>query len=261
MAVSLENTIFDFFSPLNVIEFKSEDDKPLDDYEFYKNLIRVYAIYDQNRKLSLKNMLNVIVTAAVPQKFLSLMAEEGYNFKEVPGRKWLRREKFGNQEIALVICELLPVEPKYYPWLLFAPTKSEAWRGCVKELILNRGKYRGLLEEATALRLKQVNEVYKELIEMAKSGKIDLSKFRREQLEAVKEIIEEERQEGNSFFLNGIISAFPTKERLADIKPEEVLANFKPEEVLAGIKPEEREVLLRLLLEQQPKQPEPNKPE
>lgn len=86
----------------------------------------------------------------------------------MPGRKWLCRERFGTQEIAIVICELLPVEPKYYPWLLFAPTKSEAWRECVRELILNRDKYRDLLEEAAALRMKQVNEVYKELIEMAK---------------------------------------------------------------------------------------------
>lgn len=177
--VSLKAAIFNFFSELNVIEFKSEDDKPLNDHEFYKNVIRVYAIYEQYKKLGLENTLNVVVTASTPQKFLSFMAEKGYNFNEVPERKWLRRERFGNQEIALVICELLPVEPKYYPWLLFAPSKSETWRKYIEELILGGDAYRDLLDEALAFRIEPVSIIFREVMERANS-KRKLTKWEEE---------------------------------------------------------------------------------
>lgn len=247
--VSLDDTIFDFFLRLNVIEFKSEDDKPLDDREFYKNLIRLYSIYVQDKKLQMQDLLNVIVTAEMPKKFLSFIEETGYNFKEVPERKWLRRGKFGNQEIALVICELLPIEPKYYPWLLFAPAKSETWRKLVRELLTTDG-YGDLLDEAIALHLDQVQVIYEEVAEMARSGKSSrIPTWQRERMEAFKRVLQKEREDGDKLLLDAVLSIYP---------PEERLAGLKPEERLAGLKPEELEALLKLLQEQQPKKDKPD---
>lgn len=245
--VSLDDTIFDFFSRLNVVEFKSEDDNPLDDREFYKNVMRLYAIYEQDKKLQMRDLLNVIVTAEIPNKFLSFIEESGYNFREVPNRKWLRRSKFGNQEVAIVICELLPVEPKYYPWLLFAPSKSETWRKFIEELVMS-GSYPDLLDEALALRMERVEVIYREVVEMANS-KRRLTKWEKERIQAFKNVLERERAEGEVALLNVILSTFPVEERVAGLNPEERLT---------GLKPEEREALLKLLQEQQPAKDAPD---
>jgi hypothetical protein len=59
----------------------------------------------------------------------------------------------GFQRVALVICRDLPVEKRFYNWLLFAPSDSKKWEAFVRQLHLE-GEIE-LLDFAKKLRPKE----------------------------------------------------------------------------------------------------------
>ncbi len=120
----LENTIFYFFRLFDVLEFKGWND-PLDKENFFKTqLARIYLWSAQN-KLEITDVLNVIVSARRPEKVLEYSAELGCPFVQTPGREWLWQAQCGWQDVAIVVCSELPIEPRYAVWLLFAPPTSD----------------------------------------------------------------------------------------------------------------------------------------
>jgi hypothetical protein len=160
----IEQTLFEFFASVNVIEFKSQND-PFTVEEFIENLIRTGIIFLQHlRKLkrqaqkqreitkfaenqeveeiktkidTLKEydrFLNIYVVARYPKDFLEEAAKNGIIFEKDPKREWLWWSRVGYQKIALVVCRDLPIEKRFYKWLLFAPSDSNSWREFIHRL-------------------------------------------------------------------------------------------------------------------------------
>jgi hypothetical protein len=44
----------------------------------------------------------------------------GIIFNKTAGKKWLYTARVGFQDVAIVVCRDLPLEPKFYKWLIFA---------------------------------------------------------------------------------------------------------------------------------------------
>jgi hypothetical protein len=83
--------------------------------------------------------------------------ENGIVFTPEPGRPWLLKARVGCQYVVAVICRDLPLERRYYRWLLFAPSDSKRWERFIRRLrIENEEK---LLELAQKLRPKEYNMV------------------------------------------------------------------------------------------------------
>jgi hypothetical protein len=115
--LSLDGTMFDFFRPLNVLEFKSQGDQ-LTLREFIRNDLRADLLFLQGSDESYLNILNIIVSSRLPQGFISLASQGGITFAPEVGRPWLWRGQSGFQDVAIVVCRDLPLEPLYYPWLI-----------------------------------------------------------------------------------------------------------------------------------------------
>lgn len=184
--ISLENTLFDFFRPLNVVEFKSEND-PLNIDEFIKNAVRVYLVYLQEPLVTFERLLNVIITARQPREFLKTAPQEGCPFVRNKDRPWLYEGRFGFQEVRIVNCEKLPIEKRYFPWLLFAPAKSRKWRDYIVEL--ERQNNKPLLQAARVMRPKEYAMVLKDierLLDATELSPAEFEQLERDRLDAIK---------------------------------------------------------------------------
>ena len=131
--VDTTNTMFDFFAPVTVLEFKSENDT-FDNREFVINQIRTGILYIQSKEKDYTNFLNAYVLARYPQKFLDNAPDNGIVFTVDPERLWLRWATVGCQKIALLVCRDLPIERRFYRWLLFAPSDSKKWSAFIHRL-------------------------------------------------------------------------------------------------------------------------------
>jgi hypothetical protein len=163
---NIDNTIFEFCSEVNVIEFKSQND-PFAEEEFIENNVRTGIIFLQHlRKLKrglkaqhdlaktqaevtqllqetsplintlkeYQRFLNVYVLSRYPKDFLEEATKNDIIFTKDPKREWLWWSKVGYQKIAMVICRDLPIEKRFYKWLLFAPSDSNRWHEFVQRL-------------------------------------------------------------------------------------------------------------------------------
>lgn len=128
-----KGTIFDFFRQYNVIEFKGTHDG-LTLSKFLIQLGRVSIWASRHHYAKLEQILNIIVSAKYPREFLKYCEERGTKFQPVAGRKWLLEARCGLQDVVIVVCERLPIEPKYAIWLIFADPKTETWRETIKML-------------------------------------------------------------------------------------------------------------------------------
>jgi hypothetical protein len=151
--IATENTLFDFFRTASVVEFKSEND-PLTLEEYIRNQIRTDIWFLQTKAGSYDKILNVLVLARSPTKFFEIAEERGIKFNNSAERKWLWQGRVGFQDVAIVVCRELPLELKYYKWLLFAPAKSNKWKRFIRRLIDEKNIE--LLTLARKLRPKEV---------------------------------------------------------------------------------------------------------
>lgn len=217
----LSNTLFDFLFPYSLLEFKSENDT-LDGSELAKNLARSLLFLSENRRASYRQLLTVFICAERPDSLLDHFRLENLSVTTNPAQPWLLHAQFGPLQIIMVVCRLLPLERKYYAWLLFAPASSRKWREFVKMLIRNGEK--ALIEQVKSLRLKEYRLMTPELIEMLK----DLSP--------------EEREERNKDLLDLIDSEVDMLEELNPKMADEfILKRF------AKLSPEQRKKLRELL--------------
>ena len=125
--VSLVGTILDFFRRVNIIEFKSDSDK-FDKATFATQVGRVNIWYGRNSKLAdFSEILNVIILARYQPEVFDYAQERNCPFQMVDNQEWLWMSRQGLQDVVIVICERLPVEPRYYDWLLFMPAHNQKW--------------------------------------------------------------------------------------------------------------------------------------
>lgn len=73
------------------------------------------------------------VSSEKPDAVLDYLEEEG--IKVVPEQEWLLRARYGNIDVAIVICRLLPLREEFYCLLMFAPATSNRWEEFVTKII------------------------------------------------------------------------------------------------------------------------------
>lgn len=239
--LALENTLFSFFRRFNIIEFKGEDDQ-FDEEGFVRNEVRTGLLYLYNRDANFENMLNLIVSSRLPQRFFDYMEAHQCKFESQQAQPWLWRGRVGLQEVAVVVCRELPLEPRYYQWLLFAPATSRKWREFVK--MLAREGNTSMLEVVRNLRPKEYEFMTVDIQEL------------------LKEYTPEERKRYIKDWLSAFASELPAmaeempedlSQTIAKIKPELRVAGMNLEERLAGLTPEQRRELLKLLVSEEKK--------
>jgi len=135
--VDTTNTMFDFCAPVTVLEFKSQNDS-FDLEEFVVNQVRTAILFLQDKtnekKKDYRRFLNAYVLARYPREFLDTGPDNGVVFTVDPNRPWLRWATVGYQRIVLIICRDLPIEKRFYRWLLFAPSKGKKWPAFIRRL-------------------------------------------------------------------------------------------------------------------------------
>lgn len=229
--LNLEGTMFDFFRTLNVLEFKSENDK-FNVREYVRNEVRTGITLLHSEDTDFGGILNVIVVSRRPRGFLTAAKKRRLFFRPQKGKPWLLVGQVGFQDVAIVVCRDLPLEKPYYNWLTFAPAGTDKW----KEFVLK------LLEEGNIELLEIIEGIRpKEFLAMLKSTDIlaELEAIRSKQDPE----LDQERAEVAALILKYLANNDPKKLGYA-------LSRLKPEQRLADLTPEERAELLKLLTEQ-----------
>jgi len=249
--VNLEGTLFDFFRPWVMLEFKGENDQ-LTLPKFIINEVRTSIQFLQNKAEDFTEILNLIVSARRPDAFFKLAKANGINFKRNKERPWLWQAQVGFQTVVVVVCRDLPLEQRYYEWLIFSPSDNQKWRQCVRALV-KEGNY-NLLSIVRQLKPKEYNMIsYGEFLELI-GPKGSLSP--EEQARIAEEQIEGEQfalktlAQTNLEWLAKVLNVLEPEQRLAGLEPEQRLAGLEPEQRLEGLTPEQRQQLLELLSSQ-----------
>ncbi len=131
--IDTAGTIFDFCAPTTVLEFKSEND-PFGIREFTANYTRTAILFLQSKEEDYSLFLNAYVVARYPKEFLDNAPANGILFTVDEKQPWLRRAIVGGQRIVLIVCRDLPIERRFYRWLLFAPSDGKKWKEFVRRL-------------------------------------------------------------------------------------------------------------------------------
>ena len=112
-------TAFDFFRIHNSIEFKGESDL-LTIFDYHLILGRAH-LYLGERKISTSEMTVTIVSARKPVKVLR-QSQNDVRWEEIGVGHYVSTDVL---PVHLLVCNELPLEPKYYPLLLFAASKKK----------------------------------------------------------------------------------------------------------------------------------------
>jgi hypothetical protein len=181
LGARLKNSLFNFLEGYQyaIVEFKGQNDQftlP----KFLANLARTALFCLKHEEVAVKKVLNLYVCSQYPDGILGLANTPGEKglFTNPPGRNWLWHASFFFQEIMIVVCRDLPVEPIYYDWLVFAPADSKKWREFVKTAI--REGRRDIIEILIRLRPKELRAMTINVDEILEQ----LDPHEREQLEA-----------------------------------------------------------------------------
>ena len=112
-------TAFDFFRVHNSIEFKGKSD-PLTIFDYHLILGRAH-LYLGERKISSSEMTVTIVSARKPIKVLR-QSQNDVKWEEIGVGHYVSTDLL---PVHLLVCNELPLEPKYYPLLLFAASQEQ----------------------------------------------------------------------------------------------------------------------------------------
>ena len=112
-------TAFDFFRVHNSIEFKGKSD-PLTIFDYHLILGRAH-LYLGERKISTSEMTVTIVSARKPIKVLR-QSQNDVKWEEIGVGHYVSTDLL---TVHLLVCNELPLEPKYYPLLLFAASQEK----------------------------------------------------------------------------------------------------------------------------------------
>ena len=225
--IPIEDTLFDFFRTTNVIEFKSASDG-LTKEAFAVQLARVYLLFAETPALEFSQILNVIVSSRYPREFLKYSQDEGCPFRVDDNREWLYRARIGYQEVALVVCEKLSLEPRYGSWLLFADANTQKWRDFIM-MAASQHNWE-LLELARDLRPKEFNAMASQVLELFEQyGPKERARLKADWWEVIDDLLP----------------------KMSSENPEKLLDLM--DHALSTLKPEERERLLNFLMNKTPK--------
>ena len=149
--VRLEDTLFNFLVGFDyaVLDFKGQSDN-LDMPKFQLNVGRTALFCSRHPQTPSSRVLNLIVSSRYPADFLKEAGETLTNSAERP---WLWRNQSFYQQVAIVVCRDLPLEPRYYEWLIFAPAGGNVWKEFVRLLI--REEQSDLLDVVKKMRPKE----------------------------------------------------------------------------------------------------------
>ena len=114
-----QGTAFDFFHVHNSIEFKGKSD-PLTIFDYHLILGRAH-LYLGERKISTSEMTVTIVSARKPIKVLR-QSQNDVRWEEIGTGHYVSTDLL---PVHLLVCNELPLEPKYYPLLLFAASQEK----------------------------------------------------------------------------------------------------------------------------------------
>ncbi|NWJ94358.1 MAG: hypothetical protein HXX20_01100 [Chloroflexi bacterium] len=245
--IDLTGTLFEFLAPYSIIEFKSENDT-FDKSEFAKNLARTFLFFSENQPLEYSQLLTVFVSAGQPDSVIDHLRAEGTTLEPDPAYPWLMRCRIWSLEVAIVVCRLLPLERRYYNWLLFAPVGSTKWREFVK-ILLRDGEWT-MLELIKKLRLREYRLM---TLELAIADDLEglTPKEREERLEDWVEVIvaefnmlehwdqEKASEAASKWKPETLLGKLSPKQILEVLSPEQMLAVLSPEQRLAGLTPEQ----------------------
>ena len=219
----MERTIFDFFSDSDVLEFKSTND-PLDKESFHTQVGRVEFWASKNPEFGIERVLNVIVSASFPREFFNYSAARGCVFRPTEGRERLWRARYGWQDIAVVICERLPIEPRYADWLLFAPPTTETWHQTLRMLAAQHNWE--LLTEALNINPKEFERMSTEIENLYdEMSPKERGRIMQEWFEVIQKKVTEYRK-NDPAKAAAILNEYPASERLSGLKPEERIGDL-----------------------------------
>jgi hypothetical protein len=229
---NLADTMFFYFKEVTVIEFKSEKDT-FTEHEFSDNIARCLLVHSKNREIKLRQILALYVSSEKPDAVLDYLQDEGITV--TPEQDWLLRARYGNIDVAIVICRLLPLREEFYSLLMFAPASSNRWEEFVTMVIEQRN-----FELLKLLaRLKPL-----ELYSMIDYAKIDLE-VPPEKAEAYYEALGKILL----FFLDAGKNNPEIRKKAEEITLRLILAYKKPEEIIDELTPDQLEELIRLATE------------
>ena len=147
-------TAFDFFRAHNSIEFKGKSD-PLTIFDYHLILGRAH-LYLGERKIASSEMTVTIVSARKPIKVLR-QSQNDVKWEEIGVGHYVSTDLL---PVHLLVCNELPLEPKYYPMLLFAASQEKFRRFMLR-----------LIEEENATYINYASrtnpELTKEVLRMA----------------------------------------------------------------------------------------------
>ena len=199
-------TAFDFFRVHNSIEFKGKSD-PLTIFDYHLILGRAH-LYLGERKISTSEMTVTIVSARKPIKVLR-QSQNDVKWQEIGVGHYVSTDLL---PVHLLVCNELPLEPKYYPLLLFAASKEKFRRFILR-----------LIEQENATYIDYASrtnpELTKEVLRMA--GKQSLYE---KQLERMAKTFGDE-----------LLEQMPPEVRMRGLTLEERLRGLTLEERLRGL--------------------------
>jgi len=134
-------------------------------------------------------------------------------------------------EVAIVVCRLLPLERRYYWWLIFAPSTSPKWKNFVTMLV-EQGDL-AMLKIVARLKPVEVGVMTIEANRKPKRNAAEQEAFAKMMAEMYKELLIATKD-------NPVEHAKVVQLGLGDLTPEERLAGLEPEQRLAGLEPEQR---------------------
>jgi hypothetical protein len=229
--VDLSNTLFDFFYLHNIIEFKSQDDDR-EVTEFLKNEARTTLFAIENPNIPYKHILNLVVCSRYPQEYFKSMKDEGLEFISHENTPWLYYCKVGWQNRIVVVCRSLPLEKRFFNWLLFSPADSTKWEEFVK-MLARRGELE-LLAKVRDLRPREFKLLEAEIMNLLYSelSPDERVRYREEKLDLIQ------------FELELLWKEDPDMVGKA-------LSKLSPETLVAKLTPEQRKKVLEFLLRQE----------
>jgi hypothetical protein len=131
----LKQSLFDFLRDYKfaVTEFKGQSD-PFTLRKFKINVARTIMFEEMHPDVPEGKILNLYVTARYPEEFLSLANKhpDKLSFIQDEKRRWLWHGTCFFQPMLIVVCRDLPLEPKYYEWLVFVPAGTQRWREIIQ---------------------------------------------------------------------------------------------------------------------------------
>lgn len=234
--VKLENTLFEFLANYQyaVVDFKGQSD-PLDIPKLQLSVARTALFSAKHPQVSVRQILNLLVSSRFPQEILK--REKGVaGFRRSKEQPWLWRGSFRFQEIAIVVCRDLPLEPRFYDWLAFVPSDNRRWPETIK-MFLEEERF-DLLTMMMRMHPKEFKAMqldlnYKEIL--SQMDPKERERLDKDTLEFIKDELRERALKNPESF----------KDALSSVEPEKVVEALTPDQLADALSDEQLEEILR----------------